>query len=457
MAKFLFTTLPSNDLGLLTRSLPIARGLKDRGHSIAFSSPARAPRALISAAGFENLSPQHPIYQLRMKHLNPKGFLRFIRSRPWQGGNNGPFGFFFQLLSAIPVRFAPRTPEVWNMDHAAAMTGMMNPGFVRANCQAFISLIRDHDPDIIVDFWNPFACMAARVLKKPLVTVIQADGHPTGKGFIWWKEHPKGVPTVLPTVNSVLASLGADPISTFDDLNLGTLTLIMGTPETDPLPPGAEGRYIGPILWEDKEASLPAWFEGLDAETPIVWVYSGNPRYSKKSTVVDSEVILEACVEALGDEDVQVILTTGHHSIPEHYLPLPDNFRFERYLPGLSLAKRCDLMIHHGGYGSCQTGLFSGTPAVIIPTFSERESNARRIASLGAGEFVLPLETADGRKRVEISSLKRTVRDVLKTPGYRERARRYGEVLRSYGGVEEAVDLIDDLVGVGPAEGRKKS
>jgi UDP:flavonoid glycosyltransferase YjiC (YdhE family) len=287
--------------------------------------------------------------------------------------------------------------------------------------------------------------MAARVLKKTLVTVIQADGHPAGKGFIWWKPPPKRIPTVVPAVNRVLASLGADPITKFDDLNLGTLTLIIGTPETDPLPPGAEGRYIGPVLWEDQEAILPPWFEEIETDKPVVWVYSGNPRYSKKATVVDSEVILGACIEALGDGDVQVILTTGHHPIPEHYLPLPDNFRFERYLPGLTLAKRCDLMIHHGGYGSCQTGLFSGTPAVIIPTFSERESNARRIASLGAGEFVLPEAGEEGRKRIEISLLRKKVEDVLATPGYREKAKTYGEVLRSYGGVAGAVDLIENL------------
>jgi len=48
------------------------------------------------------------------------------------------------------------------------------------------------------------------------------------------------------------------------------------------------------------------------------------------------------------------------------------------------MAERSDLLIHHGGYGSCQTGLVTGTPAVIIPTYAERESNARRIAALGA-------------------------------------------------------------------------
>ena len=50
MKKFLFTTLPSNDLGLLTRSLPIAQELTKLGHKIVFSSPAKAPDSLIKNA-----------------------------------------------------------------------------------------------------------------------------------------------------------------------------------------------------------------------------------------------------------------------------------------------------------------------------------------------------------------------------------------------------------------------
>lgn len=43
MARFLFTLQISDDLGLLTRSLPIARELAGRGHEVAFCNPARAP------------------------------------------------------------------------------------------------------------------------------------------------------------------------------------------------------------------------------------------------------------------------------------------------------------------------------------------------------------------------------------------------------------------------------
>ncbi len=446
MSRFLFTTLPWNDLGLLTRSLPIARGLAARGHEIAFSNPAKAPRTLISEAGFENLIPRHPIYFLRKFGLSPKGISRLVRSKPWKNDGLSAFKFFVAFIQAFPLKFAPQTSEVWSMDHAAAMTGMLNANFIKANCDALIKLVRHFRPDIIVDFWNPYACMAAKMMKVPLITVIQADEHPMAKGFIWWKVPPEKVPSAVPAINKVLASYGVDQIAKIEDLNIGDLTLIIGTPETDPLPAGAEGQYIGPVLWQVDKATLPAWVERLDAEKPIIWVYSGNPRYSKKASALDSEVILSACIEALAALDVHVVLTTGHHSIPEEYLPLPENFHFAPYLPGLSLAERCDLMIHHGGYGSCQTGLFTGTPAVIVPTFSERESNARRIASLGAGVFILPEVTANGGKKIANDLFKEQVMHVLKTPNFRRCAKKYSELIRSYGGVDKVIDRIGKFI-----------
>jgi len=55
MARFLFTMMPANDLGLPTRLVPIARVLADRGHEVAVFNPAPAPAKLIEDAGLKNL------------------------------------------------------------------------------------------------------------------------------------------------------------------------------------------------------------------------------------------------------------------------------------------------------------------------------------------------------------------------------------------------------------------
>ena len=62
MAKFLFTMLPANDLGLPTRLVPIARALADRGHDVAVFNPAPVPAKLIEDAGLKNLPmPSRPM------------------------------------------------------------------------------------------------------------------------------------------------------------------------------------------------------------------------------------------------------------------------------------------------------------------------------------------------------------------------------------------------------------
>src|SRR5258707_2460833 len=62
-------------------------------------------------------------------------------------------------------------------------------------------------------------------------------------------------------------------------------------------------EYIGAVLWEADDASLPDWIEALPADRPIIWVYSGNPRYGSADTTLDSIVGLEGCLRALGGVD----------------------------------------------------------------------------------------------------------------------------------------------------------
>jgi UDP:flavonoid glycosyltransferase YjiC (YdhE family) len=444
LTKFLFTTLPTNDLGLLTRSLPIARDLAARGHSILFCSPAQAPSRLIAEAGFENLIPKHPLYDLMGTNQKLKGLVKFIASGKHKQRYGTLLNFLKQLIPALPIKFAPNTREIWNFDHTAAIMGMMNRGFVHANCEALKNTVADSGANVVVDFSNPFAVIAVRALQRRIVTVIQGNFHPQSGGFIWWKSPTSEIPTCVPTVNKVLADYRLLPVNALEELCVGDLTLSVGTPETDPLPKSANVTYIGAVLWQRENAQLPDWFAQLSEEKPVIWVYSGNPRYTGTNDIFDSMIVLQACIAALANENVQVVLTTGHHRLPEELLPLPANFRHESYVPGLAMAERSDLLIHHGGYGSCQTGLYVGKPAVIMPTFSERESNARRIAALGAGAIV-PVDMRPGEKRVNVDELRATVKRVLTDPSFRDNARRIGERLRTYGGASQAADLIEQF------------
>ncbi len=81
-----------------------------------------------------------------------------------------PLAYLRCVASAIPTRFPPRSADIWDADHAGAIMGMLDEGFVRANVEAYSSVIKTFDPDVVVDFWNPFAAIAARRLGKKLAT-----------------------------------------------------------------------------------------------------------------------------------------------------------------------------------------------------------------------------------------------------------------------------------------------
>jgi UDP:flavonoid glycosyltransferase YjiC (YdhE family) len=440
MKKFLFTTLPSNDLGLLTRSLPIASELRNRGNQIAFCSPAKAPIKLISEAGFDNLLPTQPLDYIISGDISFKSLTRLLCSK----NSKRNIGM---LISGIRHISKSGSAEIWDIDHFMSLTWMWNETFIRSSVNAMIETIYRYEPDGIVDFWNPVACIAARAANKPLITVIQADLHPRSKGFIWWKPVPSRIyPSAVPATNAILEEFHLPTIQKMGELFISDLTLVLGIPETDPLPENANVTYIGPILWQRQNNELPQWIANLNSKQPVIWLYPGNLQYMKGSrTPYDSEVVLKACIEALGNEAVQVVLTTGHHILPRRFIPLPPNFYHAPFLPGLAMAERSDLLIHHGGYSSCQMGLYTGTPALVVPTYSERESNARRIAEQGAGDYLLP-DIAGRKKHVSADEVRNKVFNILSEDNYIKNAKRISSKMKTFGGAAEAARLIDELV-----------
>jgi UDP:flavonoid glycosyltransferase YjiC (YdhE family) len=400
--------LPANDLGLPTRLVPIARALADRGHEVAVFNPAPAPAALIADAGLQNL-PMPP--------------------RP---------------LPAAPFDLA-KASQAWDVEEMFAAL-FSDEEFVRANTALHVDLIRDYKPDVVVDSFGVFACLAARVVGVPLATVLQGNFHPESDGFRWWAgERPSTLPSAVPLFNKVAAEYGLAPVARCVDLLAGDLSLIVGTPETDPVSPNARVTHIGPIVWQRGNAELPPAIASLNSGKPVVWVYSGNPRYAPVPTAIDSIVVIRAAIAALANAPVEVVLTTGYQEVPEEIGSLPANFHHTAYLPGRAMAERCQLMVHHGGHSSVMQTLAAGTPAVIIPTISERESNARRLVALGAGEIVLPIDGPDGEKRIDLADFTAKVHLVLNEPNYRASARRVAESMRRFGGAQLAADRIEEL------------
>lgn len=324
MARFLFTMLPANDLGLPTRMVPIARALADRGHEVAVFNPAPAPQILIAEAGLTSLPmPATPMPE--------------------------------------PAFDLTMVAEGWDVEHFFAGVYTSEP-YVRGAVAAYVDLVRGFNPDMVVDSFEPIACLAARIAKAPLATVLQGNIHPASRGFTWWEDkRPAGLPSGAEFFGAVMQEHRLKPVKRVVDLLAGDLALIVGSPESDPVAKDANVTYIGPMVFQRGGATLPAWVEemggrnGQGGKRPLIWVYSGNPRYFTSATPVDSIVVIRTAIEALADEPVDVVLTTGHQELPAEFGMLPKNFRHTAYVPGPLMAERADLIVFHGGHSSVMT------------------------------------------------------------------------------------------------------
>src|ERR1044072_2192614 len=104
--RFLFTVLLTNDLGLLTRSLPIAKGLANHGHTVLFSHPAKVPAVIIAEAGFTNIAPIHPLYELAFSGLSIRKLAIKVRTAEFKNNYKSLGSFLFELIRSIPIKYA---------------------------------------------------------------------------------------------------------------------------------------------------------------------------------------------------------------------------------------------------------------------------------------------------------------------------------------------------------------
>lgn len=417
--RILFASLRSDDLGLPSRLLPIAAELRARGHDVAFACPDPAPAKLIASAGFRNLD-------------CPK------------------------MYASSSQVFAAPTPLVRDYDHFLALLGWCDHEFTAQQIENCATVLRTWAPDIVVDSFDAGWCAAARILAIPLVEILQGDLHPDGRGFTWWLP-PTPAPSPADAFSAALARAGLPPVDKAARLLLGAATVVVGSPATDPVPDPAL-PHVGALTWGDPAAALPSVIPP-PGRRPLIFLYGGKPRYNPQVTLwCDSAIVLDACIQALAGLDADVVVGAGNQQLPR---PLPANFTPLDYAPGQALARRADVMIHHGGHGSTLTALAAGTPALIIPTYSERESNARRAAALGAALYLVP-ETQDrdaqhepklalrremggADRQLEPKLVADAITTLLEDPRYSNSAQAAAQQLATLPGPAGAANIIEAL------------
>jgi MGT family glycosyltransferase len=197
----------------------------------------------------------------------------------------------------------------------------------------------------------------------------------------------------------------------------------------------ANARYVGMVdPTPTVKFNPPSWWPKLDGDRPVVHVTQGtidNTDFSR---------LLQPTIEALADENMMVVATTGGPPVSELGFSLPPNAYVAEYLPHDLLLPKVDVMVTNGGYGAVQRALSTGVPLVVAGDTEDKPEVAARVAWSGAG---IDLRTGAPTGK----AIRHAVREVLGDGRYLSRARELQVAYAQRCGIAEIAVLIDEVVG----------
>jgi UDP:flavonoid glycosyltransferase YjiC (YdhE family) len=382
------TTAGSGHLGPL---VPFARACEAAGHEVAVAAPASFAAA-VAAAGFEH--------------------------RPFADAPADLMGQTFGRLASLTFEEANRVV-------ASEVFGRLDAQAARP---ALVRVLGDWRPDV--------------VLREPaeLGSLVAAES--------------AGVPhaTVAIGVRAMtdwMRPLFVEPLTELDalaDLPDGTAYAAMTSAPTftcvptvlegeQPVPASTTGpvhRFRDPAL-TPRHGALPGPWG--DPSHPLVYVSFG----SVAAGLGGFADLYPAVLEALADQPVRVLLTTGRGIDPGHLPAVPANSHVEAWWPQADVMPYAAAAVGHGGFGTTMAALAAGVPQVVVPLFSiDQRFNAEHVAATGAGVHL------DGGPAA-VAALPDALARVLAGTSHRDAARAVADEMAGLPPVTDAVTVLERL------------
>ena len=193
-------------------------------------------------------------------------------------------------------------------------------------------------------------------------------------------------------------------------------------------------RFVGAVLPPPADDFVaPRWWNELSADRPVVHVTQG--------TIDNADLtrLIEPTIEALANEDVTVVVTTGGRPISQLRSPLPPNTFVSEFIPHDILLPLVDVMVTNGGYGAVQRALTTGVPLVVAGNTEDKPEVAARVEYFGAGvNLRTGVPTA--------AEVRRAVHSVLNDDTYRQSALRLQTAYTRRDGVNAIAALVDEAI-----------
>lgn len=164
----------------------------------------------------------------------------------------------------------------------------------------------------------------------------------------------------------------------------------------------------------------------MDA-TPILFTFGSQ----KKGNRELFELAAQAC-EELGRP--AIFLSRNAADMPPGLSPRMIHLEFE---PLPDILPHVRLIVHHAGIGTSADALRAGIPQILLPFCYDQPDNATRLQRLGVGKML-------SAGNLTVDRLKETIRHVLQTPQYMDRARHYAQAMADTGHAFPASKTILD-------------
>lgn len=327
-----------------------------------------------------------------------------------------------------------------NADEYWSMFGFADYIWLKTEMQIWLDKISDLKPDIIISDLGVFSAIVARLLDIPLVSITQSCYHPRmpyeNQGY--WMTRRKSVCTTQ-NINQLLNEYGKEKYNIFEEIFLGDITLIPSIPEFDRLKDNNSYKkdnsyYIGPIFWKGFTTNVEM-FSNQNKDSMNIFCYLGQIRDGIKSR----EFRLLEYIDCFAQKhNANVVVSLGGDSNISYNMC--KNFQNITIVDWVSIEdaySQSNLIIHHGGHGSCLGLLKYGVPGIVISTHTEREYNGRIVEQLGIGKC-LPISD------ISYSCFDYAVLSIICNDIYRKNSKKYENLIMQeyHDSINKAVEYI---------------
>ena len=212
----------------------------------------------------------------------------------------------------------------------------------------------------------------------------------------------------------------------------GLLSLIQSDNDTDSVvytskrfQPYAESfsehyLFAGPSVFTDKKPAK-------HADRPLVYISMGT-------VINDRPDFYRKCIDALGGEALDVLISCGKSVEIESLGKLPDNVKVYPSVNQPELLAEASAFITHCGMNSVSESLYMATPMLLYPQTNEQAAVARRVSELGAGMLL---------EDDSVSGIRKAVLTLIGNPACARSAEACCEDFRNCPGTAGAADFIE--------------